>query len=167
MVVGDNSDNADSVDLFVLPGVSAERGRRSEPASSTSLLPDMVGVPATPSASDMGTLSSSFPERCGPFCHEPWSSESTKGLKIKLPSTEPANRRILFVLRRGLEVGRSSHSESWGSSTQVLTELGNGSLDLSQNILCIVGWRVVECLGWVRFGGCLEFLGPVRRDFII
>ena len=67
----DNSDNADSVDLFVLPGVSAERSRCSEPASSTSLLPDMVGVPAAPSASDMGTLSSSFPERCGPFCHEP------------------------------------------------------------------------------------------------
>src|SRR5207247_3469197 len=87
IVIADNSDNADSIDLLVLPGVSAEGGRCSEPASSTSLLPDMVGVPATPPASDMGTLSSSFPERCGPFCHDPSSSESTKGLKIKLPST--------------------------------------------------------------------------------
>ena len=62
MVVVDNSDNADSVDLLVLPGVSAELGRCSEPAGSAPLLSNMVGVPATPPASDVGTLTPGFSE---------------------------------------------------------------------------------------------------------
>jgi len=62
MVVADNSDNADSVDLLVLPGVSAERGRCSEPAGGASLLSNMVGVSATPPASDVGTLTPGFSE---------------------------------------------------------------------------------------------------------
>ena len=46
-----------SIDLLVLPRVSAEGSGGSEPAGGAPLLPNMVGVAAAPPASDVGSFS--------------------------------------------------------------------------------------------------------------
>lgn len=72
----DELDNSCPIDLLVLPRVSAELGGCSEPARSTSLLSDVVGMPATSPASDMGTSAASLSEGGRSFSHEPDSSRA-------------------------------------------------------------------------------------------
>lgn len=64
-------DDSGPIDLLVLPGISAKLCDGSEPTSSASLLPDMVGVTTTPAAPDMGAFSSSFSERGCSLSHRP------------------------------------------------------------------------------------------------
>ena len=56
------SNYAGSVDLLVLPRVSSECCRGSEPTGGAPLLPDVVGMAAAPPAPDVGSLSPSLAE---------------------------------------------------------------------------------------------------------
>jgi hypothetical protein len=59
------SDDTGSVDLLVLPRISAERCCRSKSAGRAPLLPNMIGVAAAPPAPDVGSFSPSLAKRGG------------------------------------------------------------------------------------------------------
>lgn len=58
----DELDDSESIDLLILPRVSSERRSCSEPTRRASLLSNMVGVAATPPASDVSPLAAGFSE---------------------------------------------------------------------------------------------------------
>jgi hypothetical protein len=64
-------DDSGSVDLLVLPGVSAKLGDGSESTGRASFLPDVVRVPAAAAASDVCAFSSSLSERGCSLSHRP------------------------------------------------------------------------------------------------
>ena len=75
-------DDSGSVDLLVLPGVSAKLGDGSESTGRASFLPDMVGVPAAAAASDVCAFSSRLSERRRALCHS--DGRYWTGFKIKV-----------------------------------------------------------------------------------
>jgi len=64
-----SSDESDSVDVLVLPGVASNLGRLTKTTRGTSLLSDVIGMTAAPAASDVGLRSAPQPERGRALSH--------------------------------------------------------------------------------------------------
>ena len=83
------SDNSGPIDLLILPRVSAKLRGRTESTSRASLLPDMIGVASTSSATNVGSPSAGLSERSRTLRHESKSIGSKIDVKIKVPSKLP------------------------------------------------------------------------------
>jgi len=92
-------DDTRSVNLLVLPRVSAQCCCRSKSAGRAPLLPNVIGMAAAPPASDVGSFSPSLAKRGGSLCQVQNLAPSRKGFKIKVPSRNCSASRPIGEIR--------------------------------------------------------------------